>query len=255
MASIDHRTPLFVNGLSPTTGSHISTEIDDKFKDHLKVFIEDIFWPSNIETKRINGEEITVGELLLSVEAYVDVLRNGNLPKAEPLYAATVRATNSALVNRCFGVYQERFQELYTDPRDPVCFEDFHDTVTSAVISDFDGWVKMGDENAIAAARNELKERINESKQYFLQINSATWDRKHIEAQLERAIREQREIGELFIGLSGETRVLTQRLLAAEEKTGELLESLKKKEREVQEVTSAWGKMKAWCWKLLNWNG
>lgn len=135
---------------------------------------------------------------MLSVETYVEELRNGKLSQAEPLRAATVRAVNSAIISRCMKMYKEQIQKLYGDPKKPARFKAFH--VADKVISEFDKANKMGGDRAMKASLNELRKRIAESKENSSLINQAAWDQKQIHFRFEATKQEhdrfRRELSE-----------------------------------------------------------
>lgn len=215
---------------------YLLTDMKTEFKDHLKAFVEDIFRPENLKTKKINGKDITGRDLVLSVGSYAEVLSSGDLPEAESLFEATVRAANSAVIIRCMVMYRERIQKLYTDPKDPTGFETFHASVVEAVILEFDKSVKMGGDRAIEAALHELQKQIAESKENSQLINQATWAQKRAQEQWEEAKQERDRLGKLVEDLGDSTGKLTQALAEAEKKQNELAMELEKKKESVEDI-------------------
>lgn len=49
-------------------------QLDEDFKKHLVIFIEDVLRPSNLVTKKIDGKELTAQEFLQVVKNYFELM-------------------------------------------------------------------------------------------------------------------------------------------------------------------------------------
>ena len=194
-------------------------DMKPEFAQNMKSFIEDVFRPSNLKTKRVHDKEITLRDFIVFTEHYVRELESDSLPTPKSLYDATVSAANSAVVSSSFEMYTSRVSSIiYTEPREPSGFNDFHDEVYRDVFKHFEESTKMGGEKAIAASLKDLNKRIATSKEHFRLLNSALHDRKHFEACTEEVKAEQNRLRELITKLGDTTGELSRKLSAAEAK-------------------------------------
>lgn len=150
----------------------------------MKAFIENLFRPSNLKPKKINGQELRARDFAKFARLYASALHDGQYPEPRRLFEAAASATNSEVVEKCFVAYQTLISELIEDhPRVPDNFEVFHDHVVSSVVDYFKRLVTMGGETADAAALKDLLKRINSAKCNFDKLNSLLYEKKLAEAR------------------------------------------------------------------------
>lgn len=88
-------------------------DIEENFQANVKQFIEDIFKPSHIVIKKINGNPITGKELVEYFKAYMKVYQGQDLPEPKSMLDATAEANNLAAVANA--------KDLYTREMEKVC--------------------------------------------------------------------------------------------------------------------------------------
>lgn len=192
-------------------------EMEPAFVEYMEPFIEDLLRPSNLKAKRVNRKYLTVRDFLVFVKLYVGEMHSDKLPTPETLYDATVKATNSAVVNSCFDLYQARVAELIlNDPKEPARFEETHDSVLTEVFTHFNQSTKMGCQSIIRRSEGDLNMRIAASKQHFQYANSAAYDKKQFEAQTKALLGEQGALRSQINDLCDQSGNLGRRLAKAE---------------------------------------
>lgn len=107
--------------LMPHPGKIVSTssefngnlnDIDPDFVTMTKVFVEDILSKTKIESKKINGRNIQVKNLLKYVKGYLDTFNSETTPQAETIWVATAKINNHLSKDEALEVYKKKMTDL-----------------------------------------------------------------------------------------------------------------------------------------------
>ena len=203
---------------------------------HLKSFIESLLQPSNLKPKRVHGREITVREFLVFVEEYASIMESDEIPSPETLYAATVRATNSVIVDECIEMYWKRpWAVIQEDPPDPSSLEKLLKTMYRDVIDHFNKSKMIGNGEGISAALELLKAGISSWREFFTRIiteaYNAKLERERIAANIKAIQDEKKKTESRLRILKEENAVLRQEIRRQKAAVGVTNDELGKRAR------------------------
>nr|XP_037288779.1 atlastin-1-like [Rhipicephalus microplus] len=157
--------------LMPYPGSKVATEhsydgclkdSDPQFKNHLQDFVPWILGPENLVVKKINGKAISCQELLTYIKAYVQVFRNGEVPKPKSMLQATAEASHLTAKDRATKVYMTAMSNV--PHGDLEMLQNAHELALARAQDFFDGIQKIGGCDISKAYLDTL---VNELQDHF----------------------------------------------------------------------------------------
>ncbi|XP_037288779.2 atlastin-1 [Rhipicephalus microplus] len=222
--------------LMPYPGSKVATEhsydgchkdSDPEFKNHLQDFVPWILGPENLVVKKINGKAISCQELLTYIKAYVQVFRNGEVPKPKSMLQATAEASHLTAKDRATKVYMTAMSNV--PHGDLEMLLNAHELALVSAQDFFDGIQKIGGCDISKAYLDTL---VNELQDHFDRQYSKeqAWLDKQLEEEQTRCEQDAEEQKEKQIEVENELReawTQVEKEKAEKEQVKEEMEGLK----------------------------
>ncbi|XP_047023304.1 atlastin-2-like [Helicoverpa zea] len=90
-------------------------DLTEKFRLALLEFVPSLFDPRNLTPKLVNGERVTVQDLVDYFQKYVDIFNSDEVPEAVTIFKATAAACLAACVRAAREVYEARMSQRVRD--------------------------------------------------------------------------------------------------------------------------------------------
>lgn len=91
------------------------SDIDDDFKEQLRVLVPSILKENKLLVKKVNGADMTCQQLLTCWQQLIDVFNSGDLPDPKSILEATAETSNVTAVNRAIELYRSGMEEVCND--------------------------------------------------------------------------------------------------------------------------------------------
>lgn len=156
---------------SPTFDGRLS-EIDQEFKDNLRILVPMLLAPENLVLKKINGEKVKVRDFVQYCKSYMQIYEGNELPEPKSMLVATAEANNLAAVADAKDVYIQLMEDVCGGAKPYLkteAIETEHRKVKDKAIEQFNKKKKMGGDEFSAMYKDQLEKDIEET---FLQFKS-----------------------------------------------------------------------------------
>ncbi|CAH1125712.1 unnamed protein product [Ceutorhynchus assimilis] len=156
---------------SPTFDGRLA-EIDQEFKDNLKVLVPMILSPENLVLKKINGEKVKVRDFVQYCKSYMQIYEGNELPEPKSMLVATAEANNLAAVADAKDVYVQLMEDVCGGAKPYLKTETMeveHKRVKDKAIEQFEKKKKMGGDEFSAVYKEQLEKDIEDT---FFQFKS-----------------------------------------------------------------------------------
>ncbi|XP_066152072.1 atlastin [Euwallacea fornicatus] len=156
---------------SPTFDGRLS-EIDQDFKDNLKILVPMILAPENLVLKKINGEKVKVRDFVQYCKSYMQIYEGDDLPEPKSMLVATAEANNLAAVADAKDVYVQLMEDVCGGTKPYLktdAIETEHKRVKDKAIEQFEKKKKMGGDEFSALYKEQLEKDIEDT---FLQFKA-----------------------------------------------------------------------------------
>lgn len=156
---------------NPTFDGRLA-EIDQEFKDNLKILVPMILAPENLVLKKINGEKVKVRDFVQYCKSYMQIYEGDELPEPKSMLVATAEANNLAAVADAKDVYVQLMEDVCGGTKPYLkteAIENEHKRVKDKAIEQFEKKKKMGGDEFSALYKEQLEKDIEET---FMQFKS-----------------------------------------------------------------------------------
>lgn len=89
------------------------SDIDEDFKEQLRVLVPSVLDETNLLVKRINGSDMTCQQLLTSLQQLIDVFNSGDLPEPKSIIEATAETSSVTAATRAIEHYRSGMEEVF----------------------------------------------------------------------------------------------------------------------------------------------
>lgn len=103
------------------------SDIDEDFKEQLRVLVPSILDESKLLVKNINGSDMTCQQLLTCLQQLIKVFNSGDLPKPKSILEATAETSHMMAFNRAIEHYRRGMEEVCDDSRPYLDAEFLHE--------------------------------------------------------------------------------------------------------------------------------
>jgi len=137
-------------------------EIESSFKDHLNKFVPLLLSPSNIEIKKISGNEVKCKELVGFFKAYIDIFKGDEMPEPKNMLEATAEANNLASLSESKEIYMRGMEDVCGTEKPYVneqVLEMEHLRIRDSALEVFNTRRKMGGEEYCLNYRKKIRTR------------------------------------------------------------------------------------------------
>lgn len=86
-------------------------DMDEDFRDELKSIITNIFVPSNLTTKAINGKSITCTEYEAYIKSYIKLFQLQDIPETKAIFEMHVEKQMQNLIDDCISTYKQEIHK------------------------------------------------------------------------------------------------------------------------------------------------
>lgn len=145
-------------------------EIESSFKDHLNKFVPLLLSPSNIEIKKISGNEVKCKELVGFFKAYIDIFKGDEMPEPKNMLEATAEANNLASLSESKEIYMRGMEDVCGTEKPYVneqVLEMEHLRIRDSALEVFNTRRKMGGEEYCLNYRKKLEQEVDEAFENF----------------------------------------------------------------------------------------
>ena len=151
-------------------------DIDSTFKDFIDRYCSRVF--EHLVAKSIHGRELTAPELGAYIQNYASMFETGaKFPEAATMLEATSNANNTNALNLTLKKYKDEMNSVagaqQSNYMNPMLLEEFHRTVLSQSMRDFDDIACFGNKRSIEEKRNEVVRSIQESFEVYTKLNES----------------------------------------------------------------------------------
>ena len=155
--------------LLPHPGKHVARtksydgnwkQMDEEFKDELKLIIEKLLGPDNLVLKKINGKDLKGQELKEYIESYFILFQSDTLPQAQSIYESTIDKQMSILITKCVDSYKENIVKNQ-DLVDEGNLHIFHEMSKAKTLIMFKDEKKMGNLEHERKYKAQLEAEMN----------------------------------------------------------------------------------------------
>lgn len=150
--------------------------IDSTFKAFIDRYCSRVF--EHLIPKSIHNREVTAMELGSYIRNYAKMFETGaHFPEAATILEATSSANNTNALNLAIKKYKDEMDSVagaaQTNYTNPVLLEEFHRTLVSQSMRDFDEIACFGNKRAIEEARAEVTKSIEENFEVYTTLNES----------------------------------------------------------------------------------
>ncbi|XP_041353452.1 atlastin-2-like [Gigantopelta aegis] len=166
-------------GLKVATNPHFDgrlRDIEDDFKDQLKILVPLLLSRSNLIPKEINGTQITCSDLVEYFKAYIKIYQGEELPEPKSMLQATAEANNLAAVSNSKNKYIKEMEEVIGGDQPymhPDQVEKEHTQCLQRAERLFFQTKKMGGPEFSKRYSDQLREELDEAFENFKKHNEA----------------------------------------------------------------------------------
>ncbi|KAI1306718.1 Atlastin-2 [Halotydeus destructor] len=160
-------------------------DISGDFLTQLKVLVPYLFSPTNIVTKKVNGQEVTGRQLLEYFKAYIKVFTADEFPKATTIMDATAHADHQAALNSAREAYYYKMEAKFAQNLAPVTPYELSSREQQYVKEAVDMFLKkpkMGSQRLTPEYLVKLRESMNDIARHYMDTN----DLKHRAVEAKR---------------------------------------------------------------------
>lgn len=162
--------------------------IDPRFLELLTSYLDDVFDPKNLCSKKIHGMPVTSRELYTYIKTYAALFREASIfPEAKTLLEATAEANNVNMKDKALSKYKREMESVagrnckYV----PVVeLEAHHQLCFQGAIAIFDHGAKMGRHSQILKFRGEVIAEMEKEHHRFVELNAERDPYKNLEFYL-----------------------------------------------------------------------
>ena len=141
------------------------SNMDEEFKDELKILIESLLHPKNLVIKKINNHEYSAVDLKNFIEGYLREFQSNEMIGAESLYELTITKQLKNLIQKGLQTYKEKMVNAecpeIADPNEG--FNKIHKDCKLIAIDQFKNTKKMGSNNHHLKYQKELEMKIEQT--------------------------------------------------------------------------------------------
>lgn len=152
------------------------SDIDDDFKEWLRVLVPSMLEPNMLAVKKNGDLEVTCQDLLVYLQRQVEIFNKGDLPEPRTMFEATVEANNLTAVRKAIEHYSNGMKEVLPGDEqylDRKSLHEQHQRVEESALEIFDNAPMLGGVTYSNQYKDKLKEVINELFEGFRQRNEA----------------------------------------------------------------------------------
>ncbi len=135
-------------------------DMDEDFREELVNLIENLFSPSNLIVKKINGVEITAGKFKNFIKSYVELFQSEKLPEVSTLYDSMMKNQFGLIIDECFEIYRSNIHQNLSQVTRIDEIGSFHETRRNLALEKFSKIRKMGTEKEAEKFRKDLENCI-----------------------------------------------------------------------------------------------
>lgn len=162
--------------------------IDTRFLELLTSYLDDLFDPKNLCSKKIHGTPVTSRELYTYIKTYAALFREASIfPEAKTLLEATAEANNVNMKDKALLKYKREMEAIagrnckYVPVQE---LEAHHQLCFQGAILIFDHGAKMGRHSQILKFRHDVIEEIEKEHHRFVELNAERDPYKNLEFYL-----------------------------------------------------------------------
>lgn len=162
--------------------------IDTRFLELLTSYLDDLFDPKNLCSKKIHGTPVTSRELYTYIKTYAALFREASIfPEAKTLLEATAEANNVNMKDKALLKYKREMELIagrnckYVPVQE---LEAHHQLCFQGAILIFDHGAKMGRHSQILKFRHDVIEEIEKEHHRFVELNAERDPYKNLEFYL-----------------------------------------------------------------------
>ncbi|XP_013786327.1 atlastin-2-like isoform X1 [Limulus polyphemus] len=151
-------------------------DIEQDFKNQLKVLVPLLLDPKNLVVKEINGHKITARELVEYFKAYTNIYKGDELPEPKSMLEATAEANNLAAVASAKDHYCSGMEKVCGGERPYLnirILEEDHLRLQEQAMDIFRTTKKMGGNEFSQCYQERLEEEIQEAFECFQKHNES----------------------------------------------------------------------------------
>ncbi|KAK3094150.1 hypothetical protein FSP39_024734 [Pinctada imbricata] len=164
-------------GLRVATNPHFDgklKDIENDFKEQVKVLVPYLLDESNLVVKEINGAEVTCRELVEYFKAYIKIYQGDELPEPKSMLQATAEANNLAAVSSSKSLYSRLMEEVCGGEKPylhPEHLDTEHQKCRQKCVDTFCSTRKMGGSQFSKQYQEQLETEIDELYENFKKHN------------------------------------------------------------------------------------
>ncbi|XP_061166573.1 atlastin-2-like [Saccostrea echinata] len=164
-------------GLNVATNPHFEgklKDIENEFKEQLKVLIPLLLDSDNLVVKEINGTTVSARDLMEYFKAYIKIYQGEELPEPKSMLQATAEANNLAAVSTAKTEYSKRMENVCGGDKPylhPERLEEDHLRCRQSAIDVFKSTRKMGGPEFSKQYLEQLEAEIEEQYENFKKHN------------------------------------------------------------------------------------
>ncbi|XP_043278003.1 atlastin isoform X3 [Venturia canescens] len=148
------------------------SEIEDEFKQQLRILIPTLLAPDNLVTKKINGQVVKARELLEYFKSYIRIYKGDELPEPKSMLVATAEANNLSAVAEAKDLYHQMMECVCGGAKPYLAtshLESEHQRCVDKALHQFSNKRKMGGDEFSQMYMEKLVKDIDET---FLQFKA-----------------------------------------------------------------------------------
>ncbi|XP_077557296.1 atlastin-2-like isoform X3 [Haemaphysalis longicornis] len=152
------------------------SDIDDDFKEWLRVLVPSMLQPNMLAVKKNGDLEVTCQDLLVYLQRQVEIFNKGDLPEPRTMFEATIEANNLTAVRKAIEHYSNGMKEVLPGDEqylDRKSLHEQHQRVEESALEVFDNVPMLGGVTYSNHHKDELKKVINELFEGFTERNKA----------------------------------------------------------------------------------
>ena len=171
------------------TGSVVNASAEFReFAKQMQLCIEQLVNPNNFPFKTLNGNVLTAPDVLNMFKSYVEIFNSDALPSSNDLYNGAAHSCNAVIITKCVNTFVKTLEvSLLSVPfLNEKELSQPQEAAEGEAVSMFKKSRKMGDAQALSAAKEELSTKMVQEFATFQVQNKIKFDetRQKLEANV-----------------------------------------------------------------------
>ncbi|XP_063905428.1 atlastin-like [Zophobas morio] len=184
-------------------------DIDESFLDNVSDFVTLLLSPENLVLKTVNGVKLKAEDFMCYITEYCNILKDGDLPKMETIFKATIEAHHKAALMQALKIYKKNMDvDVKYSPRSSNETELFkkHTTNKIKTIDYYTKIKKMGDPHIFDKYLIRLKNEVETEHKRYRVLND---ERKRKLEQTKKRMEEAQRMAGARASSSGLSQLNT----------------------------------------------